>query len=306
MRLFLATLGLSKEGTKAELTKRFPGGAVRALLKNSNVRIPSRACKADLIDLLLTDPADTANISVDKLKQNGDESSGGSIIVHSKLGSSPGPETELKLGPLASGIAVASGATEAVIKRPRELSMQKEKNKKRGRKKGKLVSRNFELPEGWTVIRKKNPKTEKEYVANYVSPAPDGKRFRSLVEVMRHLGVLPKEYDDDNGESVVSKKADVFVAMGAEERALAEAEAKVEAKEELLAEAKLARQALKEAKRAAKIAQQKSIEHVQSYMNRGFRIEEVYLDIGPAGEKQVYVCPEKLSKSRKDASLSGL
>jgi hypothetical protein len=320
MRLFFATLGLPKDGTKAELMRRFPGRTLRGLLNNSNVHIPSRATKADLIDLLLADPA---RPSADSKLSNGKNapdfvSSAAqselelkpksapdfvSIAAQSELGLKPKLEMEPKLETVGSAVV---GGEMSTLDEADGASLPKKQTKKGGRRKGKSPSWNFKLPGGWTVIRKKNAKTGKDYVANYVSPAPAEKRFRSLVEVMRHLGVLPKEYDAVEEERASSQKADVYKAMSPEETAKAKAAEKAKAEAEAVAEAKRAHDSLKEANEAAKIAQQKATEHFLHYTNRGFRIEEVYLDIGPAGEKQVYVCPEKLSKTRKDASLSGL
>ena len=86
------------------------------------------------------------------------------------------------------------------------------------------------------------------------------------------------------------------------EKADATQMAEDKAKEEAEAEAKEAKAHAK----ARKLAQCKINKHIESYCERGLQIEEVFLDIGPKGEKQVYVCPEKLSKSRTDASLTGL
>ena len=41
---------------------------------------------------------------------------------------------------------------------------------------------------------------------------------------------------------------------------------------------------------------QEEREHIDSYIARGMRIQEWYLDIGEQGPKQIYVCSEKVDK----------
>eukprot|EP00946_MAST-07B_sp_MAST-7B-sp1_P004755 g4755.t1 len=50
-------------------------------------------------------------------------------------------------------------------------------------------SSGFVLPVGWKTIKKKRKDTGREYVSLYISPVPECRRFRSLIEVKRFLGI---------------------------------------------------------------------------------------------------------------------
>ena len=47
----------------------------------------------------------------------------------------------------------------------------------------------FELPKGWTTLTRKHKDSDREYVYRYISPAPANRKFRSLLEVKRFLGI---------------------------------------------------------------------------------------------------------------------
>ena len=88
------------------------------------------------------------------------------------------------------------------------------------------------------------------------------------------------------------KAAKIEAAKLATEKQEAAAEAAKEAHEEEMA----AKLAARNPKKVAAEARLEARQHLESYVSRGMRVEEMYLDIGPQGSGEVFVCGEKVQR----------